>query len=947
VEGCDLPLAFERATHSGDGSLAISLGNTKVKLLPTLQVFYLEGRVAKHKFDQAWQRDWRGVYTALSMVSRCGPIDAVGSYPLRVVVLGAVNRFMGWYLPHFLTDPDKAAKLIKSLSTIGRDRLMGATSPVEVPPHMCTSFRRLFPELCFHLLHGIDTGSRAEARAAYFSYTSSQRACLNSFLTVNRSTHQPVAGREDAEEEFLGRITEKPKTIREDVLYLWRRAAAKLGQKHYASTRNRNESHLSLAFTSTFEKTRTDSGKYGQYLEEVLPWMNSSAAHEFGLIPDGDVYDCFGRLIALKDGPPAGSVSNYLCADQARSLGDLMALWSTGVYTTMGRLEIPVLMSRSGIPLFRSREEAVAFKPPKLQVDTRVFTIAELGTKWRPANASAFRFSMAATVLRHVAELSLKTDKRVALGSMFWSFKTQMERNLQQRFNRSVLFREFLRIRSEDLSGATDRLEWSALQAQIEGWVTAWSPTSYVRRLLPSLALPSHAVHYEYGDEGPQVLFSTKCTMLGDSCSMFMLTLHQLVKLEAASILYSAGLDMSCPLSNQMIDDAGIDYEDPSVSSVLGDDLIAVAPERWIKCLDLLSTLVHDVHSPGKDYLSDRLEHGSPQAGIYLEEIFWISVENGYVETHVDNTLKMRLVTDTGPPSGPIGIARTVEPTFGRLMSSLRMLKWQEDTDFHRISCKVLWENFPKLRQYRDYYPVTGLTELGGLGLSAWGGWQDRMTLCPGWYRHLLFYAPDNPLYAWCIRNSAEIDGHQVRNAVQQLSLNLPPPLYHSLVEAQEGVLRDDILRDRHPEVFYQEIEATVVSRDGSRRPNWRLRGAAMGRPSTGLISGLTIGRLLSTALGQEALYTGTVRAQRFKPYTLSEWADRWDLITTGLGISQRDVHVDDLLRRFPNYNSVRSVPNLFATHVFYDANDPEIIRLTGMVQSIRLPSLRQQELGG
>jgi len=430
-------------------------------------------------------------------------------------------------------------------------------------------------------------------------------------------------------------------------------------------------------------------------------------------------------------------------------------------------------------------------------------------------------------------------------------------------------------------------------------------------------------------------------TLLGDPLSMWFLTSHQLTKVEAATILYRTGKTLAT-VTAQEIDEIVLNgFADPGISSVLGDDLISISPQRWIVGLDSISEDAGDLFSPGKDYLSEILEPGVTAQGIFLEEIFSIQRPDNrrLLNFLYEGTLKLRLMSDMGPPSGPDPRQQTTVPVFSRILAVNKTLQWREGSSSSNVICKIMWEVFPKVKAMRDDYPVFMPEAVGGMAMPTWGGWVDIVDLTPDWFLDILYQACFNKALASLLRNIKDIDEHQVRVCQSVVGAKLPEPYAQGLIAA-----RDRLIRER-PETLSEQVLSSLCSTSDTRgviAPNYG--GITQGCLAAGLINGPRLAALVANGLGQVALYRGDVKETRFTAYTLDDWKLKMDKIRYAF---HRETPIDrtDFANHFCTKDSLGQVLFELDHASWYDASDKTIATFALMSKSVKLPRKNDEML--
>jgi hypothetical protein len=746
---------------------------------------------------------------------------------------------------------------------------------------------------------------------------------------------------------------------------------------------------------------RSKGGKYKAYLDQCQGHLSKLFQEEFPGFAEGPVYDVFGNQIS------GGSLPTETMSDgfgrRPGGLNRWLCVWSTGALLTCHEHTGDFEVSGSGIPYFLSQSAVKTFTVGPGRVNARAFVIRELGCKMRPANSSEFRHVLLQALLRKGIEPYLKTDNRVQLGNAggFWAYGNQLKCHLAAKMNDD---RCSFDIFSEDLTAATDTLNDVITPAIMDGYTSAFNQDSWIRRLVPEVSQPTHVFDTRVGesarsgsncirkDEGgaitklAQFVTQRQGTLLGDGLSMVQLTIHQLVKLEMAAILYSLEWSPGDPFPRLQEYCNIRRVTSPAICSALGDDMISVGPTLFNNILEWLTSAMGDTASIGKAFRSPKINSQYTVSGMYLEEQVDIKLQPGRrpLRVHVtpNNTFKLRLFSEQGRPTGPRDGDKWTSPILGRVQTLAKTCKWILGTDISNIAIQVAWEVTPTLKALRhEGLPVHLPTWVGGLGMptlptelsfedSVITGtaikprdellrqcWLDALDLTAPWIRRLLvkYQGHDARVHAWINPwNDLEAHGIDVNAAFAAYPSmeEIPEPAFTSMEDArlsiQGWIDRADDRAEPFSRWLVENLSIPVTRVDRATGAQVVVPGrfapgrtsAALNSSSSPLISGTMLKSLLDEAVAQLLVLEGRAPIKKQEPRSVHDWAEEWrikKLILSDPVDGTATVQEVSRVANFPTDLYKQDDP--FGGNYWYLKEDPMVASMIDVRRSYALPT--------
>jgi hypothetical protein len=463
----------------------------------------------------------------------------------------------------------------------------------------------------------------------------------------------------DGGEETLRTLT-SPFTIQNDVLELYWFAAFNLGRKYYdRDVRMPWYSHVSVSTSSTFDVVSEAGGRAEDVSTSVRLWLGTL---DLSTLPEGTYYDCFGQLVFWKEGEafhPLVNLEDEVVAlidympdlfgiehafypyhtdpleiigmlqdgddipDELinQKLGLLVLLWSVTMLNERGSWEIEPDITWGDMPLWNS-EVANTFIPNNLLGPRcRFKSLSEPGLKVRPLTISEAWSTELFQFLRFLMEPVFHKEQRARVGfetdNKLWEFiKVLNHEYKDETRKRKFLVDEkgnSLWFMNSDYKSATDYLTLDLIRSIWNGFLEGFkipkqSPVWVLRHMLsvPRRFFPSKDTLCLFERLGLQPgVTQTRGSLMGEPMSFLTLTLYNLCNLDITETALRTKGGLQTLLGSPQLMSGHTSHE--RISQVVGDDVLALAPKRFIEIFYEIVAISGMHLSKGKDLPSQTL----------------------------------------------------------------------------------------------------------------------------------------------------------------------------------------------------------------------------------------------------------------------------------------------------------------------------------------------------
>jgi hypothetical protein len=223
----------------------------------------------------------------------------------------------------------------------------------------------------------------------------------------------------------------------------------------------------------------------------------------------------------------------------------------------------------------------------------------------------------------------------------------------------------------------------------------------------------------------------------------------------------------------------------------------------------------------------------------------------------------------------------------------------------------------------------------------------------------ILILGLTEPEWLDTIRGTKDMDSHQGRGTLQEIFVDIrfPEPDFASSDEAIWGCMQ---LHERGDLPLSERVKNLLYARsDRPAQPFWAQKGfehdpwyggafRALNTEEAGLISGNEIHSRIWTAAAQKDLFERKVERARFTPYTLREWAAKWDHhLAVHRSLGTEPSTTEAVLAAYPRgkYESALDAPrslldrgNRFIATRYFRRESPRVQELLNMSRPIVLP---------